>query len=207
MKSTPVQHEEVDFADMCARLQHQLSTVEGQMSAKMNEQAEKYESTIRNLKEQVQCMQYMILQCYGRMFSICLFNYFYFIFAIMQMQANGGNARAHQPTELNSKESPSLSVILSYLEGHSSWDETKGLSWYKAASWVDANGMPSEGTEASVLLAYCFDALKKMYKTTSALIEDSKLREKEQEENLVKLLGEVRSKSVIVLTYYSMSKK
>jgi hypothetical protein len=46
-----------------------------------------------------------------------------------------------------------------------------------------------------VLLAYCFDALKKMYKTTSALIEDSKLREKEQEESLVKLLGEVSKNS------------
>jgi hypothetical protein len=53
VKSTPVQHEEVDFADMCARLQHQLSTVEGQMSAKFNEQTEKYESTIRSLKDQV----------------------------------------------------------------------------------------------------------------------------------------------------------
>lgn len=53
MKSTPVQHEEVDFAEMCARLQHQLSTVEGQMSAKLNEQSEKYENTIRKLREQV----------------------------------------------------------------------------------------------------------------------------------------------------------
>ena len=51
--SGKVQHEEVDFAEMCARLQHQLSTVEGQMSAKLNEQSEKYENTIRKLREQV----------------------------------------------------------------------------------------------------------------------------------------------------------
>lgn len=53
VKSTPVQHEEVDFADMCAQLQHQLSTAEGHMSAKLNEQSEKYENTIRQLREQV----------------------------------------------------------------------------------------------------------------------------------------------------------
>lgn len=56
VKSTPVQHEEVDFAEMCARLQHQLSTVEGQMSAKLNEQSEKYENTIRKLREQVRLL-------------------------------------------------------------------------------------------------------------------------------------------------------
>jgi type VI protein secretion system component VasF len=61
VKSTPVQHEEVDFADMCARLQHQLSSVEGQMAAKMNEQSEQYENTIRKLREQVREM--------GRSFS------------------------------------------------------------------------------------------------------------------------------------------
>lgn len=87
--------------------------------------------------------------------------------------------------------SPSLSAVLGFLENHSSWDDSDGLSWFKAARWVDEDGLPTEGTEASVMLAYCFDALKKLYKTTSALIEDSKLREKEQEENLVKLLGEV----------------
>ena len=53
VKSTPVQHEEVDFADMCARLKHQLATIEGQMNTKMNEQAAKYEATIKNLKEEV----------------------------------------------------------------------------------------------------------------------------------------------------------
>ena len=82
-------------------------------------------------------------------------------------------------------------MVLSYLSGHSRWDDNGELSWYKAASWIDSDEKPTEGTEASVLLAYCFDALKKMYKTTSALIEDSKQREKEQEEKLVKLLGEV----------------
>jgi len=165
VKSTPVQHEEVDFADMCARLQHQLSTVEGQVSAKLNEQAEKYEKTIRNLKEQI--------------------------------QSNGGaSTRPHDSPSmgLGAQESPSLAAIMSYLEGNSTWDGTEGLSWFKAASWIDENGTPTEGTEASVLLAYCFDALKKMFKATSALIEDSKLREKEQEENLVKLLGEVAVK-------------
>lgn len=111
----------------------------------------------------------------------------------MQVQANGGGSRVHPSPDLSAQTSPSLSVILSYLEGHSGWDESQGLSWFKAASWIDANGRPTEGTEASVLLAYCFDALKKMYKTTSALLEDSKLREKEQEDNLVQLLGEVSS--------------
>jgi hypothetical protein len=120
------------------------------------------------------------------------------------VQANGEGVRVNpSPGLLGAQESPSLSVILSYLEGHSRWDGDEGLSWYKAASWVDASGMPTEGTEASVLLAYCFDALKKLYKTTSALIEDSKLREKEQEENLVKLLGEVRYSlyTIDIMTY------
>lgn len=61
VKSTPVQHEEVDFAEMCARLQHQLSTVEGQMSARLSDQSEKYENTIRKLREQVPGVVHLLL--------------------------------------------------------------------------------------------------------------------------------------------------
>lgn len=55
VKSTPVQHEELDFADMCTRLQQQLSSLEGDMVTRLSEQETKYEHVIRDLREQV-CM-------------------------------------------------------------------------------------------------------------------------------------------------------
>jgi hypothetical protein len=49
-----LQHEELDFADMCTRLQQQLSSVEGDMVKRLGEQEAKYEHVIRDLREQVQ---------------------------------------------------------------------------------------------------------------------------------------------------------
>jgi hypothetical protein len=53
VKSTPVQHEETDFAQLCTRLQQQLSTMEATMARKLSEQQEKYEAIIRELRTEV----------------------------------------------------------------------------------------------------------------------------------------------------------
>lgn len=53
VKSTPVQHEEVDYAELCTRLQQQVNTMESTMTRKLNEQQEKYEAIIAELREEV----------------------------------------------------------------------------------------------------------------------------------------------------------
>ncbi len=53
VKSTPVLHEEVDYAEMCARLQTQVSQIQGQMTEQMLTQQSKYEQTIASLRNQL----------------------------------------------------------------------------------------------------------------------------------------------------------
>ena len=53
VKTTPVQHEEIDYADLCTRVQEKLSTIESEYTEKMLQQQDKYESIIRDLHTQV----------------------------------------------------------------------------------------------------------------------------------------------------------
>jgi hypothetical protein len=57
VKSTPVQHEEVDYAELCTRLQQQVTTMESTMTRKLNEQQEKYEAIITELREEVKLLK------------------------------------------------------------------------------------------------------------------------------------------------------
>ena len=53
VKVTPVQHEEVDYAEMCARLQARVASMEGVMVEKLQEQQRKYEAHISSLKKAI----------------------------------------------------------------------------------------------------------------------------------------------------------
>ena len=53
VKSNIVQHEEVDYAEMCARLQEKLSNYEGIMMEKLHAQQQQYEEQITNLKRAI----------------------------------------------------------------------------------------------------------------------------------------------------------
>lgn len=54
VKTTPVKHEEVDFPDLCARLQARVAQLEGQMAEKSMDLQVKYEGTITQLRRQVE---------------------------------------------------------------------------------------------------------------------------------------------------------
>jgi hypothetical protein len=54
VKTTPVQHEEIDYAEMCTRLQQKLNTIKGDMRSEMVEQQEKYEKIIADLRSQLE---------------------------------------------------------------------------------------------------------------------------------------------------------
>lgn len=53
VKITPIPHEEIDYAEMCAKLQSQLNAMEGKMTEKLLEQQMMYEQTIQNLNKEV----------------------------------------------------------------------------------------------------------------------------------------------------------
>jgi hypothetical protein len=53
VKTTPVQHEEVDYAEMCARLQEKLSNMEAIMMEKLHEQEKKHEKIVSGLKKAI----------------------------------------------------------------------------------------------------------------------------------------------------------
>lgn len=53
VKSNPVQHEEVDYADLCARLQAKVNQLETDLATRSNSEQEKYEAIIQDLNYQV----------------------------------------------------------------------------------------------------------------------------------------------------------
>lgn len=53
VKTTPVQHEEIDYAEMCARLQERIGNMEGEMNRKLQEQQQQYESMLETLRQEV----------------------------------------------------------------------------------------------------------------------------------------------------------
>lgn len=53
VKTTPVQHAEIDYPELCAQLQERLSSMEGVATRRLNEQADHYEAIIKDLREQV----------------------------------------------------------------------------------------------------------------------------------------------------------
>ena len=62
VKITPIAHEEVDYAEMCAKLQAQINSMEGKMTEKLLEQQEQYEKTITELNKEVR-----LLICFVRL--------------------------------------------------------------------------------------------------------------------------------------------
>ena len=53
LKTTPIQHEQVDYAEMCAQLQERLSSVESRLNAKHEKQQIRYQQQIRELQDQL----------------------------------------------------------------------------------------------------------------------------------------------------------
>jgi kinesin family protein 3/17 len=72
VKTSPVQHEEVDYAEMCANLQAKVNLMEGEMVNKLLQQQESYEKTIYDLNNQVLFDIYIII--------IYFFFFFFFLF-------------------------------------------------------------------------------------------------------------------------------
>lgn len=62
VKIAPVAHEEVDYAELCAKLQLQLSTIEETNTAKLLEQQDHYEKVIRDLNDQLEAEREQSLQ-------------------------------------------------------------------------------------------------------------------------------------------------
>jgi hypothetical protein len=54
VKTTPIKHEEVDFPDLCARLQARVAQLEGQMAERSLDLQVKYENVITQLRAQVE---------------------------------------------------------------------------------------------------------------------------------------------------------
>jgi hypothetical protein len=54
VKITPIKHEEIDYAEMCAKLQAQLNSMEGVMTEKLLQQQKTYEETIKGLSTQLE---------------------------------------------------------------------------------------------------------------------------------------------------------
>lgn len=144
VKSTPVQHEEIDFAEMCAKLQEQLSIMEGEMSRRLSEQQEKYEDTIKDLKDQV---------------------------------------KKKKPDEdsmerVKYRNSQALSTFLKYI------DNNKGTIWRWMNDFDSMNKSQGNNFSLPVIICYCYDVMKDLYKLTCTLILSNKQQEDERLSNM-----------------------
>jgi hypothetical protein len=66
VKITPIPHEEIDYAEMCAKLQSQINAMEGKTMEKLLKQQTVYEETIQSLAKEV-CL------CLFVCLFVCLF--------------------------------------------------------------------------------------------------------------------------------------
>lgn len=141
-----MQHEELDFADMCTRLQQQLSTMEGDMVRRLGEQEAKYENIIRELK----------------------------------LQAKANKDSGDPPLVVAKGSSVALDAMLDFLETSEDEAAHEG-SWLNAEPYEDE---PSVAEQATVLLAFCFDALRNLHAATVEALQNASSRAAEQKKTL-----------------------
>jgi hypothetical protein len=172
VKSTPVQHEEVDYAELCTRLQQQVNTMEATMTRKLNEQQEKYEAIISELREEVKVLKTKSSQ---------------------QSNSSRGHNSPSSSSPLAS--SKAFDTMLQYFH---SFDEN-GYSSMNGG-WVQDLAGNGTSDQALLLLAYCFDTMKDLHISSAQALQSMTQRAKNQKVELLQRLQTVRHSSLLCLS-------
>jgi len=181
VKITPIKHEEIDYAEMCAKLQAQLNAMEGVMSEKILIQQRQYEDTIQDLNVQLEEERTRIIQ------------------QPPEYDATASAMPTSSSTAIdNTKFNEELNILLTHLEKlyNNDVEENEIMSlehcWLKKPlSWQDES--PSQelleayehlpNGQLVSLLAYSFTMLKSLAMEVNNLIKSN--TEREAEEKLV----------------------
>lgn len=166
VKVTPLQHEEVDYAEMAAKLQAQVNELQSKLSERLDEQQSQYEQTIHDLRQQLEDERAKVQQVE---FSQAL------------RSSTTGDNDFHQE----------LSLVLESIDRLQDGD-TRALaaveqSWFrKPTEWAakpdDRFKLPS-GPVVSVL-AYSFELVQYLSNQVQQLLEENQLREEREKQHL-----------------------
>jgi hypothetical protein len=167
VKTTPIQHEEVDYADLCARLQDKLNGIEAEHAAAMLKQQEKYESIIRDLNTQLTIARgqgYVVNEHDGNPKAFIESDSYN---ALIQQMTDMRTQQMNPKAQTNARDS-----ILS--------------------SWIsrDSRGLPTADDELLALLGFCYEVLTSVVKDSVTTLEANRDREEDYKRELVAQFAE-----------------
>jgi hypothetical protein len=168
VKITPIPHEEVDYAEMCAKLQAQVNSMEGIWTEKLVSQQEIYENTIRSLNQQLEDERYRFQQ-----------------HEYEATHSSNSNNAANE--DFNNE----LYQLLSHLEKfNNEQSEEIEESWLrKPAGWsvkeldsITKEDLPNG--QLVTVLAYCFELIKYLSNELQSILEKNVERDKKTKDEL-----------------------
>jgi hypothetical protein len=168
VKITPIPHEEVDYAEMCAKLQAQVNSMEGIWTEKLVSQQEIYENTIRSLNQQLEDERYRFQQ--------------------HEYEASHNTNNNNAANEDFNNE---LYQLLSHLEKfNNEQSEEIEESWLrKPAGWsikeldsITKEDLPNG--QLVTVLAYCFELIKYLVNELQSILEKNVERDKQTKDEL-----------------------
>jgi hypothetical protein len=165
VKTTPIQHEEVDYADLCTRLQGKLSVIEAEHAEAMLKQQEKYESMIRDLNAQLTTARGQGYVTHEHDFGSASSSSKAF------GDSPGYNSLIKQMTAIRSSNSDAGGVL---------------------GTWLgrDSTGMPTGDDELLALLGFCYEVLVTIVSDSVITLEANRDRELEYKRDLVAQFAE-----------------
>lgn len=174
VKLTPIQHSEVDYAEMCAALQAKLNEMEGVTTQRLLQQQEGHEQALRDLRTQLETERSSLAQ---------------------QQQALAAHSRDAAKAAFTSE----LKVLLDQIEkvrrGEQRTGAPAGLdSWLSkpigyspaspgASGGSKLSGVPVEAQQAQ-LLGYCFEIIAQLSQELAATLQRNGEREELSKLNL-----------------------
>jgi len=165
VKSTPVQHEDIDYADMCARLQERISSMESTMTEKLSQQQDRYETVIRSLNEKLEDQRSMV----------------------PVLNETGAAGVGGLMTGLGGLQG--LAMMLEHLK-EAELDVGGGGNWLSTVLDKNQQGQAGNAKLLLPLLGYCFEVMKALVIDSTALLQANSEREEKRRELLIKQFGE-----------------
>jgi hypothetical protein len=171
VKTMPVQHAEVDYAEMCAALQAKVNEMEGVTTQRLLEQQEAFEHSLRDLRNQLELerssavQQQQAIASHSRDAAKAAFN--------SELRILLEQVERVRRTDTTSKGAPPLDSWLSKPIGYNLSSQSRSMLQF----------VPVEAQQAQ-LLGYCFEVIAQLSAELSATLQRNGEREELSKLNL-----------------------
>ena len=165
VKTTPVQHEQIDYAEMCAQLQERLSSVESRLNAKHEKQQMRYQQQIQALQNQLDGAGP------GAMWD--------------DPTVEGGSSGLRGVASRQSQ------VNLESVLGHLKDLEGKGAQARDSGTWMQkALSKSNDGKVLLPLLSYSFELVKALSHDLICVLDENQRREERRKVDMIQLFSD-----------------